>query len=119
MEFASEIVIKAQMRGMRMAEVPITLHKDGRDRPPHLSARWRDGWRHLRFMLCLSPRWTLFIPGVVLATLGLVLGAAGERGLFPRGQRALDIHTLVAAGLMLVVGYAGDGGRRPRCAFSR
>jgi glycosyltransferase involved in cell wall biosynthesis len=104
MEFASELVIKAHTRGMRLAEVPITLHKDGRDRPPHLRS-WRDGWRHLRFMLCLSPRWTLFIPGAVLAFIGAVLGAMVAIGPVHLGRVQLDLHTLVAAALMLVVGY--------------
>src|ERR1043165_8525742 len=62
MEFASEMAIKATVKGARIGQVPITLYKDGRDRPPHLRS-WRDGWRHLRFMLCLSPRWTLLFPG--------------------------------------------------------
>ncbi len=69
MEFASEMVMKASMAQMRMAEVPITLHKDGRSRPPHLRP-WRDGWRHLRFMLLYAPRWLFLVPGLVLAGLG-------------------------------------------------
>ncbi|MFN0131593.1 MAG: glycosyltransferase family 2 protein [Phycisphaerales bacterium] len=105
MEFASEMVIKASLRKMRVAEVPITLHKDGRDRPPHLRS-WRDGWRHLRFMLCLSPRWTLLIPGIALCVIGAVLGAAvwmGPLAVAP-GVR-LGIHSMVAASLMLLVGF--------------
>jgi glycosyltransferase involved in cell wall biosynthesis len=104
MEFASELVIKAKIKGMKISEVPVTLHKDGRDRPPHLRS-WRDGWRHLRFMLSLSPRWTLFIPGAVLAGLGVVLGVLVATGPLNVGSVRLDIHTLVAAGLMLIVGY--------------
>ncbi|MBL9030910.1 MAG: glycosyltransferase family 2 protein [Phycisphaerae bacterium] len=105
MEFASEMVIKASLRRMRVAEVPITLHKDGRDRPPHLRS-WRDGWRHLRFMLCLSPRWTLLIPGLVLCVLGAVLGAAVWMGpLVIAPGVALGIHSMVAASLMLLVGF--------------
>ena len=73
MEFASEMVIKASIASLRVAEVPITLHKDGRSRAPHLLP-WRDGWRHLRFMLIYSPRWLFLVPGLVMATLG---GAAG------------------------------------------
>src|SRR5215469_7137650 len=69
MEFASEMVIKATLKRFKIAEVPITLYKDGRSRPPHLKP-WRDGWRHLRFMLLFSPRWLFLIPGVVLFLVG-------------------------------------------------
>jgi hypothetical protein len=69
MEFASEMVLKATLKGLPIAEVPITLHPDGRSRPPHLRA-WRDGWRHLRFMLIYSPRWLFLIPGIVLGAIG-------------------------------------------------
>lgn len=103
MEFASEIVIKATLRRMRITEVPITLHKDGRDRPPHLRP-WRDGWRHLRFMLCLSPRWTLFVPGLVLLALGLVLGALVAFGPLVVAGVSFDVHTLIAASLAVIVG---------------
>jgi glycosyltransferase involved in cell wall biosynthesis len=71
MEFASEMVMKATLKGLRVAEVPITLHPDGRSRPPHLKP-WRDGWRHLRFMLIYSPKWLFLMPGVVLFVLGLL-----------------------------------------------
>ena len=96
MEFASEMVIKATLLGMRISEVPTVLRKDGRSRPPHLRP-WRDGWRHLRFMALFSPRWLLTYPGLLL----LLLGAGGVAWLLP-GPRALggltiDIHTYVAA----------------------
>lgn len=103
MEFASEMVVKATLRGMRIAEAPITLHKDGRDRPPHLRS-WRDGWRHLKFMLCLSPRWTLVLPGAALFLLGAaLLAVVGAAPVSIAGVR-LDVHTLVAASLMVLVG---------------
>ena len=70
MEFASEMVVKATMRGLRTAEVPIILHPDGRGRPPHLRP-WRDGWRHLKFLLMHSPRWLYLYPGLVMAIGGL------------------------------------------------
>ena len=70
MEFASEMVIKATVKSLRITEVPITLFKDGRSRPPHLRS-WRDGWRHLRFMLLFSPTWLFLVPGVLL---GLLVG---------------------------------------------
>lgn len=104
MEFASEIVIKATLQGMKIDQVPIKLHKDGRDRPPHLRP-WRDGWRHLRFMLCLSPRWTLLVPGVGLALLGLLVGAlVAFRPMVVAGV-GFDVHTLVAASLAVLIGY--------------
>ena len=104
MEFASELVIKATLKGMRIDETPITLYKDGRNRPPHLRS-WRDGWRHLRFMMCLSPRWTLLLPGLVLMALGVVVGALTAFGTFTVAGIAFDVHTLVAASLALTVGY--------------
>jgi hypothetical protein len=72
MEFASEMVMKATLKRLPVAEVPITLHPDGRSRPPHLRA-WRDGWRHLRFMLIYSPRWLFLVPGLVLTVVGSVV----------------------------------------------
>jgi hypothetical protein len=104
MEFASEIVIKATLQGMRIGEVPIKLWPDGRDRPPHLRP-WRDGWRHLRFMMCLSPRWTLFVPGVVLLAFGLLVGAVVALKPVVVGGVAFDVHTLVAASLATIIGY--------------
>jgi glycosyltransferase involved in cell wall biosynthesis len=104
MEFASEMVIKATLREMRITEVPIRLHPDGRSRPPHLKP-WRDGWRHLRFMMCLSPRWTLFAPGALLLMAGLALGAAVAFGNPRIGGAALGVHTLVAAMLAVLIGY--------------
>lgn len=104
MEFASEMVVKATLRGLRIAEVPVTLRKDGRDRPPHLRS-WRDGWRHLTFMLCLSPRWTLVLPGAMLLFAGLLLMALVGAGPLIVGGVRLDVHTLVAASLMVLIGY--------------
>ena len=104
MEFASEMAIKATVKGARIGQVPITLYKDGRDRPPHLRS-WRDGWRHLRFMLCLSPRWTLLFPGVALLAVGLALGAAVAMGPLHVGGVTLDVHTMIAAGMLAIVGY--------------
>lgn len=104
MEFASEMVVKATLRGMRIGEVPVTLRRDGRGRPPHLRS-WRDGWRHLTFMLCLSPRWTLVLPGAFLLFAGVLLMAmVGAGPLSIRGVR-LDVHTLVASSLMVLIGY--------------
>src|SRR6201994_294323 len=79
MEFASEMVVKATLAKQTITEVPATLAKDGRSRPPHLRS-FRDGWRHLRFLLLFSPRWLFFIPGLVLLVVGLGLGAAVATG---------------------------------------
>jgi glycosyltransferase involved in cell wall biosynthesis len=105
MEFASELVIKSVLRGAKITEVGVTLHKDGRDRPPHLRS-WRDGWRHLKFMLMMSPRWTLFLPGVTLLALGLLLGAAVlVTGGLTIGSATLSLHSLVAASVAVILGY--------------
>ena len=104
MEFASEMVIKASLRRMKIAEVPVTLSPDGRSRPPHLRT-WRDGWRHLRFMLLFSPRWLFLYPGIALFTAGLVAGAALEIGPVKVGPFGFDIHTLLLAGFCCLIGY--------------
>jgi len=70
MEFASEMVVKSSLNGLRVTEVPTTLSRDGRSRPPHLRT-WRDGWRHLRFLLMYCPRWLFMIPGLTLMFIGL------------------------------------------------
>jgi hypothetical protein len=104
MEFASELVVKATAFGMRIEEVPITLRPDGRSRRPHLRP-WRDGWRHLRFMMVLSPRWTLFVPGLLLVVVsGSVLGRLCI-GPWDVGFAVLDIHTMQIASLGTIVGY--------------
>jgi len=104
MEFASEMVIKSTLMLMRIAEVPIILHKDGRSRPPHLRS-WRDGWRHLRFMLLFSPRWLFWYPGAILFLLGF-LGSlwlwGGERRI---GRVSMDIHTMLVAAFASLLGY--------------
>ena len=104
MEFASEMVIKANLFGMRIAEVPTTLSKDGRSRPPHLLP-WRDGWRHLRFMLLFSPRWLFFIPGSTLFLISMVSYAALLSGPVKFGTVTFDLHTLFFAEAGLVLGF--------------
>ena len=104
MEFASEMVIKASMRRMKIAEVPVTLSPDGRSRPPHLRT-WRDGWRHLRFMLLFSPRWLFLYPGLTLFTVGLLVGAILETGPKFIGPVRFDIHTLLFAGFACLIGF--------------
>jgi glycosyltransferase involved in cell wall biosynthesis len=104
MEFASEMVIKASLQGMRITEVPVVLHPDGRSRPPHLRT-WRDGWRHLRFMLLFSPRWLFLYPGLALLVGGLVVSALLVGGPLRVGGVRLDIHTLLVAGFVALLGY--------------
>jgi hypothetical protein len=104
MEFASEMVIKSQLLGIKSCEVPTTLSPDGRSRPPHLRP-WRDGWRHLRFMFLYSPRWLFLYPGIGLIVLGLVVGAwlwSGPRWI---GGVAFDVHTLLYAAAAVMVGF--------------
>ncbi len=104
MEFASEMVVKATLQCLRIAEVPTTLSPDGRSRPPHLRS-WRDGWRHLRFLLLFSPRWLFLYPGAVLMALGL----ASMLWLLPGPQRlgalTLDVHTLVYSAAAIICGF--------------
>jgi len=104
MEFASEMVIKASVARLRIAEVPTTLSPDGRGRPPHLNS-WRDGWRHLRLLLLFSPRWLFLYPGLTIFALGL----AGMAWLLPMQRQlfgaSLDIHSLLYASLCMVLGF--------------
>jgi glycosyltransferase involved in cell wall biosynthesis len=104
MEFASEMVVKATLAKLDIREVPTTLSPDGRSRAPHLNT-WRDGWRHLRFLLLYSPRWLFFIPGLILMTLGLVSGFALSFGPVRVGDVSFDVDTLVGASAILVIGF--------------
>jgi glycosyltransferase involved in cell wall biosynthesis len=104
MEYASEMVIKATLRGMRIAEVPTTLQPDGRSRRPHLRP-WRDGWRHLRFMLLFSPRWLFFIPGMSLVVAGLALGFRLYLGPLRIGSVSFDVSTLIYAAAAVLIGF--------------
>jgi hypothetical protein len=104
MEFASEMVVKATMRGLRITEVPTTLSPDGRSRPPHLRS-WRDGWRHLRFLLIFCPRWLFFYPGALLFALGVITMAVLLPGPVMLGLVTLDVHTLLYASGAVVMGF--------------
>ncbi len=104
MEFASEMVVKATIRKLRITEVPTTLSKDGRSRPPHLRS-WRDGWRHLRFLLLLSPRWVFLYSGLTMFGAGLLGMLALEIGPVHVLGATLDVHTLLYAAVLVVVGY--------------
>jgi glycosyltransferase involved in cell wall biosynthesis len=103
MEFASEMVVKATLAHMDLREVPTTLEKDGRSRPPHLRS-FRDGWRHLRFLLLFSPRWLFLYPGMALLWVGLVVGAILLPGPVRYGQVVFDVHTFLVAALCVIVG---------------
>ena len=104
MEFASEMAIKGTLKGLKISEVPITLHKDGRSRPPHLKP-WRDGWRHLRFMLLYSPRWLFLIPGLLLGAASLGVAAALSLGNLQVGSVLLDVGTLAVACMSLIIAF--------------
>jgi glycosyltransferase involved in cell wall biosynthesis len=104
MEFASEMIIKSALAHGKTAEVPITLHQDGRTlHPPHLKT-FRDGWRHLRFYLMYSPRWLFLMPGLALILLGLVGYGVAMPGARIRGVH-FDVHTLLFASLAIIAGY--------------
>lgn len=103
MEWASEMVIKAKLANLKMTEVPITLYKDARGRQPHLR-RWRDGWRHLRFMLLHSPLWLFIIPGIIMFMLGLAGEAVLVTSMPQIGPARLDVHTLLVMSFILLLG---------------
>lgn len=103
MEFASEMVIKATLKNLRISQVPITLHPDGRSRPPHLRS-WRDGWRHLRFMLLFSPRWLFLLPGLGITLCGLAGLTALSAGTMIFGKVVLDVGTMISCSMMLLIG---------------
>ncbi|MFQ6017016.1 MAG: glycosyltransferase family 2 protein [Kiloniellaceae bacterium] len=104
MEFASEMVVKASLQKLKITEVPSTLSPDGRTRPPHLRS-WRDGWRHLRFLLLFSPRWLFLYPGALL----MLLGLASMIWLLPGPRRldglTLDVHTLAYSAAAIICGF--------------
>jgi glycosyltransferase involved in cell wall biosynthesis len=108
MEFASEMVVKAALLGLRISESPITLHPDSRNRAPHLRP-WRDGWRHLRYLLMLSPTWLFFAPSLLFAIVGLGVFAAL---LSHREQEMVEVfglrfgdHWMIVAGGLLVIAH--------------
>lgn len=104
MEFASEMVVKASLLRMNIREVPTTLSPDGRSHPPHLRT-WRDGWRHLRFLLLYSPRWLFLYPGLGLMLLGTLLGAWLLPGPRTVAGTTLDVHTLLYASVFVLLGF--------------
>ncbi|MEM9513450.1 MAG: glycosyltransferase family 2 protein [Actinomycetota bacterium] len=104
MEYATEMIAKAALANLDIREVPTTLRPDGRSRQPHLRT-WRDGWRHLRFMMLMSPRWLFGIPGIVLTVIGLLGMAVLLPGAVDLGPIELDVHALVYAHLAVIIGF--------------
>jgi hypothetical protein len=104
MEFASEMIVKATTMGLRVEEVPTVLHPDGRSRHPHLRT-WRDGWRHLRFMLLYSPRWLFLYPGYLTFGIGFAMSARLSTGSMTVGTVVFDINTLLVSVATGVIGY--------------
>jgi glycosyltransferase involved in cell wall biosynthesis len=104
MEFASEMVVKATLRQKAIAEVPTTLYPDGRSRQPHLRS-WRDGWRHLRFLMLFCPRWLFLYPGLLLLTAGLASMLWLEPGSRSVRGVELDVNTLTFSVVAIVCGF--------------
>jgi hypothetical protein len=103
MEFASEMIVKATLSGWRIAEVPTTLSPTGRSRRPHLRS-WRDGWRHLRLLLMMSPRWLMLYPGAGLIAIGVAAQIAIARGPIVVSGIGFDIHTMLYAAGAVILG---------------
>lgn len=104
MEFASEMIVKSKLNGLSFAEVPTILHPDGRSRPPHLNT-WRDGWRHLRFLLMYSPRWLFLYPAILMITVGIILSTLLIIQPINFGGIVFDVHTLLYTAGAVVVGF--------------
>jgi hypothetical protein len=103
MEFASEMIVRAALANLTITEVPTTLQPDGRSRAPHLNT-WRDGWRHLRFLLAFSPRWLFLYPALTFMTVGLIGLIALAPGPIAIGDVSLDVQTMVGAATLLIIG---------------
>jgi glycosyltransferase involved in cell wall biosynthesis len=103
MEFASEMIVKATLAKLKISAVPTILHPDGRSRPPHLRS-WRDGWRHLRFLLMMSPRWLLLYPGLALTFVGIAAMSIVAAGPIVINNIGFDIHTMLYAAGGLIMG---------------
>jgi hypothetical protein len=104
MEFASEMVVRATLAKLQIVEVPVTLSADGRTRAPHLRP-WRDGWRHLRFLLLYSPRWLFLYPGIALMVGGTALGIALLPGPLHIGNAGLDVNAFVYCAVAVIIGF--------------
>ena len=103
MEFASEMLCKAVIKKLKIVETPIKLYPDGRDRAPHLRS-WRDGWRHLRFLLIHSPNWLFLYPGLFLAGIGLIGSVVLTQSAVNIGGLNLDVATLLYSACLFILG---------------
>lgn len=104
MEFASEMVVKSALVGLKIEEVPTTLRPDGRSRPPHLRS-WRDGWKHLKFLLTYAPHWLFYIPGLMIFAVGLGLFGPLLAGPVRVGGATLDTGALILASALILIGF--------------
>jgi glycosyltransferase involved in cell wall biosynthesis len=104
MEFASEMIVKASLKNMKIAEVPTILSPAGRSRPPHLNT-WRDGWRHLRFLVLYSPNWLFLIPGMLMMLFGSIASSILIMGPLTIGTVNFDVHTLLFTSGTLLIGF--------------
>lgn len=108
MEFASEMVVRSSLAKLKIVEVPTTLARDGRSRPPHLRT-WQDGWRHLKFLLAFSPRWMFLHPSLLLLTLGVFGMTVLSFGPVTVGSVVFDVQTMVVSATAVVLGVQGTG----------
>lgn len=104
MEFASEMIVKSSLKNLKIAEVPTILSPDGRTRPPHLNT-WRDGWRHLRFLVLYSPNWLFFIPGMILMIFGILSSVALVNGSVSIANVNFGVHTLIYTSGCILIGF--------------
>ena len=105
MEYASEMVVKSELNGLKIAEVPTTLSKDGRSRAPHLRS-FRDGWRHLKFLFMYAPNWLLLYPGLLFLFLGLILGGVIVVDKITINNVNFSIHTLLYCACLMIIGLS-------------
>ena len=103
MEFASEMIVKSKLKNLKITEVPTTLSKDGRSRPPHLKT-WSDGWRHLRFLMLYAPNWLFLYPGILFVFFGFILSVLLIINPLVFESFTLDIHTLLYCTTLIIVG---------------
>lgn len=108
MEFASEMVVRSSLAKLTIVEVPTTLKPDGRSRPPHLRT-WRDGWRHLKFLLAFSPRWMFLYPSLFLLAVGVLGMVLLSFGPLEVGSVVFDVQTMIVAAAAVVIGIQGTG----------
>lgn len=104
MEFASEMIVKSMLANLRITEIPVNLYPDGRNRPPHLRS-WRDGWRHLRFLLVFSPRWLFLYPGIFTMVVGLIISSWLLIGPQHIGSITLNVDTLLYSSTAIIIGF--------------